>query len=391
MSITIRALIELTTQRYHLKQLAGEDELDHMVTWVHLLDHPSIAEFFWGNEMAVTSGYDLHCAEDIRCFIDTLAEHHGAGLIINVGKYVQTVPDEITAYCAEIGFPLFTMPWEVSLTEFVRECCFHIGQSDRQEEQLAQTVLRVIRNPREAEARRGELDPFFSEEDGFTLLTVRMDPVEGWREIAGHLRALRVHTALRPFGFPYLQIREENQLHVLINRQDEQVSREAAESMIRTIRITFGAVPVHVGIGEAVRGYAGLADGYHSAQSAVRRAELQNMEIVCFREMGFYKLLYSVPNDDLLRGYYQEVMGRILEYDRETDSEYAETLFRYVLSDGSLRAVAEQMHTHRNTIYYRMGKIRALLNNELEGQQERLPFLLAYHIGVMLRLMPELV
>ena len=59
--------------------------------------------------------------------------------------------------------------------------------------------------------------------------------------------------------------------------------------------------------------------------------------------MVFYRLLYSVSSDDLLREYYYEIMSSILEYDRSHDSSLKETLFRYVLHNGSLQAVVNEM------------------------------------------------
>ncbi|MEO1816816.1 MAG: helix-turn-helix domain-containing protein [Acetobacterium sp.] len=43
----------------------------------------------------------------------------------------------------------------------------------------------------------------------------------------------------------------------------------------------------------------------------------------------------------------------------------------YLEHDGSIQAVADASFTHRNTINYRMKKIRQLLNMDLTTMEER--------------------
>jgi DNA-binding PucR family transcriptional regulator len=101
--------------------------------------------------------------------------------------------------------------------------------------------------------------------------------------------------------------------------------------------------------------------------------------------MSFYKLLYSLPSSRLMMEYYHEVMGPLLEHDKKHGSSYLETLCRYLLHDGSLQAVADEMYTHRNTVNYRMGRIREILGSNLATHEECFPYLMAYYIGVILK------
>ncbi|KIR02146.1 Regulator of polyketide synthase expression [Lachnospiraceae bacterium TWA4] len=115
-------------------------------------------------------------------------------------------------------------------------------------------------------------------------------------------------------------------------------------------------------------------------------ATVQNLSITSFKEMGFYRILYSTLDEHLLEDYYTELMSPLLDYDKQHNSFYTETFFRYLLNDGSIIKVANQMFTHRNTVNYRMGKIREILHCDFTSQKERLPYLIAYHIGIILKL-----
>lgn len=390
MALTVRELLEQTRGKYHLNLLAGKDDLDYTVTWVHMMEDTSAAEFFWGNELVVTSGYAAHTAGELCAFADVMASKNCAGIVINVGKYLQRVPEQVVRHCQSLGLPLLTMPWEMSITEFVRECCALIHKSRKGDDELANAVIQVIRSPQESAQAQSQLSDVFDQQRGFVVLAAYTQMTEASRGVTDHRSTLRLHTALRMFACPFLVFRYQHRFVILLNQTEEEPTRQAAQRILETIQEKMPEMPVYIGIGEPVHRLERLSESYHGAVAASRRGELQGQALVRFRDMGFYRLLYSVPDEGLLRSYYQEVMGPLLEQDYRSGSAYTETLFRYLLSDGSLQAVAAAMYTHRNTVNYRMGKIRALLGKQLDTQAERLPYLLAYHAGVVLRLVEDL-
>lgn len=53
--------------------------------------------------------------------------------------------------------------------------------------------------------------------------------------------------------------------------------------------------------------------------------------------MGFYKLLLSVNDTDVLREYVNDTLGSIITYDEQHHTNYLETLYQYLLCDGSIQ------------------------------------------------------
>lgn len=190
---------------------------------------------------------------------------------------------------------------------------------------------------------------------------------------------------MQSYSFPYLVFQNENRFFVLLNQTKLSVAREAAQRILDLSYSAISGLSLNIGIGDPCFGLEHLADCYQSCVSAVRCAALQNLPIVLFRDMGFYRLLYSVSNDALLEAYYRQTLSPLLEYDKARGGCYTETLFRYVFSGGSLQQVAMEMFTHRNTVSYRIGKIRELLKAPLETPADYLPYMIAYHAGLILR------
>jgi DNA-binding PucR family transcriptional regulator len=107
--------------------------------------------------------------------------------------------------------------------------------------------------------------------------------------------------------------------------------------------------------------------------------------MVWFDEMGIYKMLSLIPDPLLRKEMGEDLLMPLLAHDKAHGTDYVEMLEIYLETGGSIKAVAEQTFTHRNTAIYRLGNIRKLLGNDLESPEDRL----RYQIACMLLHTPE--
>ncbi len=390
MAITINALIEEMKEPFQLKYLAGSQGGEHAVTWVHLMEDVSVAELFVGNELVVTSGYAARTEAALLEFVEKINRKPIAGLVINIGKYILTVPQSVIDKCNEYRIPLLTMPWKVNATEFVKACCGKIEENTRETEQLNQAAMWAIQSPNNESAYITDLTEYFDCSAGFQVLSIDVNMPDMVRKAGVSRAELRIHTALYKISQLFLLFQLDQRMVLILNQINENPAEEVADQILNVYLRQGGDInSIHIGIGEPVEELTALSKSYHSALAAVRRGAKLNRSVMRFQDMGFYKLLYSVPDDAILSGYYDQRMAPLLEYDKTHDGSYVETLFRYLLNDGSLSAVADQMYTHRNTVNYRMGKIRELLGRQLNTTKDRFPLVLAFHIGVILDRIPD--
>ncbi len=390
MAITVNNLMEEMKEIYHLKYITGEENGENVVTWVHLTEDASVAELFDGNELVVTSGYAARDEASLLRFIDEINQKPLSGLVINIGKYILDIPQSAIDLCDHYGIPLLTMPWEMSATEFAKRCCIRIERRALEVEQVNQAAMRAIQAPSNPSAYVSELGEFFDEGAGFQVMVISARVPEGERRVALTRATLRIHAAVYKWNFQFLLFQMEQRFVLILNQDDRDLTDEVAAHIVDMYYIHgWESDAIHIGIGEPVDALSALAKSYHAAVSALRRGTMQGCTIQRFSDLGFYKLLYSIPDDALLEEYYRQRLAPLLEYDAEHDGSYVETLFRYLLHDGSLSAVAEEMYTHRNTINYRMGRIREMLGLQLDTQYDRFPLILAFHIGVIMGEIPD--
>src|SRR6476660_5410375 len=103
-----------------VRLLAGEDNLDSPVRWVHFSELADPTPWMSGGELLLTTGMVLDTPEAQAEFIATLADHGLAGVGFGTGFGHASVPEVMIAAAEERGFPLFEVPFElpfIAITE----------------------------------------------------------------------------------------------------------------------------------------------------------------------------------------------------------------------------------------------------------------------------------
>ena len=156
-----------------------------------------------------------------------------------------------------------------------------------------------------------------------------------------------------------------------------------AEGAVRRAEKRMPGLSLYVGIGSLRMDISQMSVSYYRARAAARIAMKEKCSVVQFDECGLNRLLYMTSDPDILREMEEETLAVLEAYDAKHHASYVETLECYLRHNGSIQAVAEEMYTHRNTVLYRIGNIKKLLNTSLETPEERLPYQIAFYIRKM--------
>jgi purine catabolism regulator len=106
-------------------------------------------------------------------------------------------------------------------------------------------------------------------------------------------------------------------------------------------------------------------------------------QVVHFDDLGIYRLLLSGPKDEL-SAFHDETLGRLATYDREKGSALLPTLDAYLRAHNAAEA-AQRLSLHRNTLLYRLRRIREITGADLDDPETRLALHLALRAGEALR------
>ncbi|MCS6803348.1 MAG: helix-turn-helix domain-containing protein [Chloroflexota bacterium] len=101
-------------------------------------------------------------------------------------------------------------------------------------------------------------------------------------------------------------------------------------------------------------------------------------------ELGADELLLSLGPSPLLRAFRDDWLERLAAYDRRHKTQLVQTLAVYFDAHGSPTEAAERLHLHRNTLLYRLQRIREITGRDPDDPRARLAFHLALRIDHVL-------
>ena len=100
--------------------------------------------------------------------------------------------------------------------------------------------------------------------------------------------------------------------------------------------------------------------------------------ITHFNDLGIYRILFDYKNREELYQFYRETVGVIIEYDRQNQTEYLNTIRTYISQNCSTNNTAKKLFVHYNTIRYRINKIQKLFGMDLDNEEDRINL----HVGI---------
>jgi DNA-binding PucR family transcriptional regulator len=122
-----------------------------------------------------------------------------------------------------------------------------------------------------------------------------------------------------------------------------------------------------VGVGGVCQGPADFPRSYHEAQLALRVQSSSRAadQATVFDELGVYRILAASDDPSSVERFVHEWLGPLLDYDAAKGSELAATLSAYLEHGGGYDAAATALAVHRNTLKYRLQRIREISGHDL--------------------------
>jgi purine catabolism regulator len=131
---------------------------------------------------------------------------------------------------------------------------------------------------------------------------------------------------------------------------------------------------VVVGVGGSSVSASAIARSYAQARRALDTAQRfgNQGDVVVFEDLGVYRLLFHVSDPSELRGFTEQVLGDLMEYDQRHNADFVRTLAAFLDRNGNLQATARELNLHVNSVAYRMQRIRAIAGLDFESSEDRL-------------------
>ncbi|OAN45031.1 CdaR family transcriptional regulator [Chloroflexus islandicus] len=114
-----------------------------------------------------------------------------------------------------------------------------------------------------------------------------------------------------------------------------------------------------------------------------------NDRVLAFGDLGVYRLLIRLRETPELWSFYRETLASLAEYDKRQHADLIKTLEAYFNNLGNLRATSEALHVHRNTLLYRIERIKEISGMDLDNAEEHFALWLAVRAHRILSTLEE--
>ena len=362
MSLLLKDIYSETKNRFRLELVCGARGLNRLINWVYVAEDIATTDFLYGNELIITTGMGKQSSSGwLYDFVVELFWQGTCGLILNTGMYLSE--DDIT-----------------------RSYYNRIFRDTQSADAVTEAVLDLISGSDPEHAISVLLRRGFSPEQGYLAycITGKGPKQEGLKLENAVKLELKVHFP----GSHMCHFREDILVLLPCTDKAERPSsgtgvsagpKNAVRNLAGRISRAFPRWDIRSGLG-SVSELKEFPRSFRQARSALA-SSFSSGEIFCaFDDLGFYKILFSVSDRNVLNDYWREKLEPVITYDKTHKSCCLETLYQYLICSGSIQKIAEAMYCHRNTVNYRVRILRETLGLHLDNVQDRFELLAAFYV-----------
>jgi len=385
MAITLRYLCKYARENYGMTLIAGESNMNNLVNWVHMLEDPETASFLHGQELIFSTGIGHENTDWLHDFAKGLVENKASGLALNIGPYIQSVPEDLIAYCREVQFPLFTIPWKTRIVDITNDFCRKIIKSEESEVTVAGALRDAIFFPEKISDYRPVLERKEFDLDAEFCIVALSFSIPSSEKFLDYDKAVRLHLTIILINYSdrFNIFRQDKNLIVVLQDFPQEFVENAMDSLVEVCKYGYPDYRISAGISINDLGISSLPRNYKRAIALLRIVERQGQAKLSYRNSGLFKLLIEIEDTKALKRFYEETLGQLEAYDKKYQTDYLSTLKVYLDNNASVQEVAKETFVHRNTINYKIKKIKEILQCSL-NYQDGLKLLLAFHIKELL-------
>ncbi|WP_024821344.1 MULTISPECIES: PucR family transcriptional regulator [Aminobacterium] len=142
---------------------------------------------------------------------------------------------------------------------------------------------------------------------------------------------------------------------------------------------------VTIGVGNTKDSIFACHQSYEEAQKALEmiRTTCGGGHAIFWRDLGVYKLLGNLYNTKEAVAFYYDYIGKLIEHDKKKKNQLVETLETIVRCNWQLKAAAQDLSLHYNTLKYRYRKICELIDLNTNDSEDRLNVALSLKLYLM--------
>lgn len=159
---------------------------------------------------------------------------------------------------------------------------------------------------------------------------------------------------------------------------------QALEMLHAKVKERLNGLRLLVGVGNVYTGLKMAVASYREAVNALSLHLCCKKDTIFFEDLGIFKLLLNLNDTKMLQSFVHGHLGALIRYDEAKNSNLLLTLKVFLECEGSKKAAARKLYIVRQSLYYRLEKIRELLGYEFMDTEHRITLIVALRAYQML-------
>ncbi|MEQ8154251.1 MAG: PucR family transcriptional regulator ligand-binding domain-containing protein [Clostridiaceae bacterium] len=397
MYITYDDLLRLP-QMKKARVVSGKDGLDKFILWSHAVELSDAFNWINSGDLIVTTGVGLKDYKtDLMRIVNELHRNNAAGLVVEVGPYIKSIPDEVRELSDDLKIPILEVPYEIRVVDITYSMSKILFDNYIKDKSMNDLMRELIYQEFNEELYQRAIYYGYKPKKRYVAATIQIDNLmdevleesvfENRQNMAvgdGILNIVRsVCTKYRKNIFYLLQGNNVIYHIPLSDGSDWEEEINTINSEIKdTVAAKMEGLTISIGVGEPCSVLKHFKRSVGEAQKALKilKACEKSNDIRSYKELGIYRIFFKASDNEELKSIYNGVLNKLIEYDAKNNSDLVHTLDVFLAEDCNIGRTADELYIHRNTLKYRITRIQEILDCDFENVNECFTLRLAYKI-----------
>lgn len=368
MGLTVLELIKLDIFK-NFRLVAGQRGLDKPVEKIGILDWEFTnkiegrivdSEFTQGEFVLTSLLFAKDRPELIIEAIKYLEESYISGFAVK-NIYYDDLPREVIDYANKKSLPIFIFDTSVYFEDIITVTADKIKSVSNFDLLESKVDLIIKMNINKTVTREVALEINGSFKECFFVLYMKEKRLIDENRIIPLIETLKKNSIMNRNSAILKYRNGILMIHTFDKDQDETVG-DKVPSFLRKMGVDASAY--YIGVSTVHMDLSELGNGINESIFAQRTGELSQNSFNYFKDIGVYSILMPNIDNGWIQDFYNRIISPIKSYDEKYHTELFHTALKYIENDGKIVDTAQSLFLHKNTIRYRIGKIKELLHME---------------------------
>lgn len=396
--VTCRQLMELDIF-HNVKLIAGRKGLDRPVSWVYAKHTKNITPWVHGGEFLLISGYEYGTdEEELLQIVEEASMNNLSGILVEGGVNFKEISANVINKADEKEIPLFFVEGVINFLDITRDATDLIMENRYLTKKNISFLDQLLNSPSLSQEEVNQLfyDLGISPDCYFLMavfnisdnnLHLNKHTIDRADKMVSFSRDLQKHidVLFRRIGLKKLYKVNLESVDYLIYADNEKDLLEIAECLKKvntSINSEQDNCNIYLSFSSVIHDSMNILNGLHEAYftGSLLSKKLFPEKAKSFDDIGSYQMIFYIKDKKSLISFRDQYLEKLYEADQKGSPQLLETLREYLIQNGNMSQTSKKLFIHRNTLQYRMEKIRAITNMDIDDFNIKRDFLNAFMI-----------